>query len=106
MRLSVEASLSFRSGNASGADEAFTAGVIKVAPERIQIIAPYAGHRKKQRHPTGPTHQKSNTINRKAAGGAERNSHPQLAGCLPQAGENEPFVPPRHFLSSGGLLVG
>ncbi|MGD9417372.1 MAG: hypothetical protein Q7R22_000405 [Verrucomicrobiota bacterium JB025] len=43
--------LKFRSGNASGADEAFTAGVLKIAPERLQIIAPYASHRKKQRHP-------------------------------------------------------
>lgn len=43
--------LKFRSGNANGADEAFTAGVLEVAPERLQIIAPYASHRKKQRHP-------------------------------------------------------
>ncbi|MCX6865505.1 MAG: hypothetical protein NTV46_04675 [Verrucomicrobia bacterium] len=43
--------LKFRSGNASGSDEAFAAGVLAVAPERLQIIAPYAGHRKKQRHP-------------------------------------------------------
>lgn len=43
--------LVFRSGNASGADEAFSAGVLKVAPERMQIIAPYENHRKKQRHP-------------------------------------------------------
>ncbi len=42
--------LHFRSGNASGADEAFAAGVIAIAPERLQIIAPDAGHRKKQRH--------------------------------------------------------
>jgi hypothetical protein len=43
--------LIFRSGNANGADEAFTAGVLDVAPERLQVIAPYASHRKKQRHP-------------------------------------------------------
>jgi hypothetical protein len=43
--------LRFRSGNASGSDEAFTAGVLEVAPERLQVIAPYASHRKKQRHP-------------------------------------------------------
>jgi hypothetical protein len=43
--------LKFRSGNASGSDEAFAAGVLAVAPERMQIIAPYASHRKKQRHP-------------------------------------------------------
>lgn len=43
--------LLFRSGNASGSDEAFAAGVLAVAPERMQIIAPYAGHRRKQRHP-------------------------------------------------------
>jgi hypothetical protein len=43
--------LLFRSGNASGSDEAFAAGVFAVAPERMQIIAPYAGHRRKQRYP-------------------------------------------------------
>ena len=43
--------LRFRSGNATGTDEAFASGVIAIAPERLQIIAPYAGHRKKQRHP-------------------------------------------------------
>lgn len=43
--------LNFRSGNANGADEAFTAGVLDMSPERLQIIAPYSSHRKKQRHP-------------------------------------------------------
>ncbi len=43
--------LKFRSGNASGSDEAFAAGVLEVSPERLQIITPYASHRKKQRHP-------------------------------------------------------
>jgi hypothetical protein len=43
--------LKFRSGNASGSDEAFTAGVLAISPERLQIIAPYASHRKRQRHP-------------------------------------------------------
>ena len=43
--------LKFRSGNANGSDEAFTAGVLEISPERMQIIAPYASHRKKQRHP-------------------------------------------------------
>lgn len=43
--------LRFRSGNASGADQAFAAGVIDVAPERLEIIAPYATHRAKGRHP-------------------------------------------------------
>lgn len=43
--------LKFRSGNANGADEAFTAGVLEVSPERLQVITPYASHRKKQRHP-------------------------------------------------------
>lgn len=43
--------LKFRSGNANGADEAFAAGVLEVSPERLQVVAPYASHRKKQRHP-------------------------------------------------------
>jgi hypothetical protein len=43
--------LRFRSGNATGSDEAFSAGVIDIAPDRLEIITPYEGHRKKQRHP-------------------------------------------------------
>lgn len=40
--------LIFRSGNAEGADQAFTEGVKRIYPSRIQIIAPYRGHRKKE----------------------------------------------------------
>lgn len=43
--------LIFRSGNATGSDEAFAAGVLEVAPDRLQIITPNANHKKKQRHP-------------------------------------------------------
>jgi hypothetical protein len=43
--------LRFRSGNATGADEAFAAGIIATAPERLEIIAPYASHRRRERHP-------------------------------------------------------
>ena len=43
--------LRFRSGNASGSDEAFSSGVLAVAPERLQIIGPYTTHRAKHRHP-------------------------------------------------------
>jgi len=43
--------LRFRSGNATGSDQAFASGVIDVAPERLDIIAPYASHRARERHP-------------------------------------------------------
>lgn len=43
--------LKFRSGNANGADEAFSAGVLEVDRTRLQIIAPYANHRKRYRNP-------------------------------------------------------
>jgi hypothetical protein len=43
--------LRFRSGNATGTDEAFAAGIIATAPERLEIIAPYASHRRRARHP-------------------------------------------------------
>jgi hypothetical protein len=39
----------FRSGNASGADEAFSKGVAKVDASRLQIVAPYRTHRLKDR---------------------------------------------------------
>ncbi len=44
------AKLRFRSGNAKGSDEAFSEGVIQVDPSRLQIVAPYANHRKGCRH--------------------------------------------------------
>ena len=37
----------FRSGNAIGADEYFTQGVMEIAPERMQAIKPYNKHRSK-----------------------------------------------------------
>ncbi|MDA3901303.1 MAG: hypothetical protein PF637_12390 [Spirochaetes bacterium] len=40
-------SIIFRSGNAEGSDSAFIEGIKKVDPSRIQIVAPYVGHRKK-----------------------------------------------------------
>jgi len=43
-------SLRFRSGNAQGADHAFSKGVARVDAGRLQVIAPYATHRKGSRH--------------------------------------------------------
>ena len=43
--------LRFRSGNATCADQAFAAGVIDVAPERLEIIASYASHRARDHLP-------------------------------------------------------
>ncbi len=37
----------FRSGNAAGADEYFSIGVAAVNKQRLQVITPYSGHRKK-----------------------------------------------------------
>ena len=42
--------LCFRSGNATGSDEAFSGGVASVDPSRLEIVAPYADHRKNERH--------------------------------------------------------
>lgn len=39
--------MTFRSGNASGADQLFSEGVASVNPERLQVVTPYSGHRKK-----------------------------------------------------------
>lgn len=37
----------FRSGNASGSDQLFSKGVAAVNNNRLQVITPYSGHRKK-----------------------------------------------------------
>lgn len=37
----------FRSGNADGADLYFSKGVLKIAPDRLQVITPYDNHRQK-----------------------------------------------------------
>jgi hypothetical protein len=42
--------LRFRSGNAEGSDEAFSEGIAQVAPWRLQVVAPYANHRKNKRY--------------------------------------------------------
>jgi len=42
--------LLFRSGNADGSDEAFSGGVARVDPSRLQIVAPYRGHKRNKRH--------------------------------------------------------
>ncbi len=39
--------MKFRSGNAAGADQFFSEGVALVDPKRLQVITPYADHRKK-----------------------------------------------------------
>jgi hypothetical protein len=40
--------IKFRSGNAEGSDFYFSEGVIKVNPERLEVITPYSGHRKEK----------------------------------------------------------
>jgi len=37
----------FRSGNAKGSDEAFAKGVQAVAPDRLELVLPVTGHRRK-----------------------------------------------------------
>ncbi len=37
----------FRSGNAEGSDQLFSDGVTSVDNKRLEVITPYAGHRKK-----------------------------------------------------------
>jgi len=39
--------MAFRSGNAEGADQLFSEGVIAVDGKRLQVITPYYGHRQK-----------------------------------------------------------
>ena len=46
----------FRSGNATGSDEAFSKGVAAVDPARLQVVAPYRNHRNNARF-EGATYQ-------------------------------------------------
>ena len=39
--------MTFRSGNAPGADYLFSLGTVEVTKERLQVIVPYSEHRKK-----------------------------------------------------------
>ncbi|MFM7181180.1 MAG: hypothetical protein ACKO2G_06915 [Verrucomicrobiales bacterium] len=43
-------SLRFRSGNAEGADAAFSRGIAAIDPRRLQVVAPYSSHRKSLRY--------------------------------------------------------
>lgn len=43
--------LRFRTGNATGSDQAFAQGVAEVDAARLEYVAPYARHRLRDRHP-------------------------------------------------------
>ena len=51
----------FRSGNATGSDEAFSKGVAAVDAARLQVVAPYRNHRKNARF-EGATYQYPDTL--------------------------------------------
>jgi len=44
---SLTSKMTFRSGNAGGADQFFSQGVALINPQRLQVITPYSSHRKK-----------------------------------------------------------
>lgn len=44
---SLTSKITFRSGNAGGADQFFSQGVALINPQRLQVITPYSSHRKK-----------------------------------------------------------
>jgi len=44
---SLTSKMTFRSGNAGGADQFFSEGVALINPQRLQVITPYSSHRKK-----------------------------------------------------------
>jgi hypothetical protein len=44
---STTKSMLFRSGNANGADQLFSAGVTEINNKRLQVVIPYTGHRQK-----------------------------------------------------------
>ncbi len=58
----------FRTGNATGSDEAFAEGVAKVHPGRLEYILPYSGHRKKMIFPQAICHA-LNTVSDSVSGG-------------------------------------
>lgn len=49
-RFARNLALRFRSGNAKESDRAFSEGVAQVDASRLQIVAPYASHRKSIRY--------------------------------------------------------
>lgn len=44
---SLTSKMTFRSGNAGGADQFFSQGVALINPQKLQVITPYSSHRKK-----------------------------------------------------------
>jgi hypothetical protein len=45
----------FRTGNASGSDEAFAAGIMDVDPQRLEYVLPYRTMRQRSRHKVSPS---------------------------------------------------
>lgn len=81
--------LRFRSGNAEGADSAFSDGVAQVDSQRLQIITPYPGHRKKSQY-SGATYVSPEDLDdeqKRAMRELTIIATPRNAGLVKQAGK-------------------
>ena len=72
----------FRSGNASGSDELFSRGVAEVDPLRLEVIKPYASHRKVAFHGSMSYSMEDINLAEEPEVVYHSRQHPQMAGLV------------------------
>ena len=72
----------FRSGNASGSDELFSLGVAEVDPSRLEVIKPYASHRKATLHGSKSYSMDDVNLAEEPEVVYQSRQHPQMAGLV------------------------
>ena len=72
----------FRSGNASGSDELFSLGVAEVDPTRLELIKPYASHRKTSFNESKSYSMDEVDLAEEPKVVYQSRQHPQMAGLV------------------------
>lgn len=72
----------FRSGNASGSDELFSLGVAEVDPSRLEVIKPYASHRKSAHQGSKSYSMDEVNLTEEPEVVYQSRQHPQMAGLV------------------------
>ena len=72
----------FRSGNASGSDELFSLGVAEIDTSRLEVIKPYASHRKASLHGSKSYSMDDVNLAEEPEIVYHSRQHPQMAGLV------------------------
>jgi len=99
--------LRFRSGNAAGSDQAFSEGVAMVDAGRLQVVAPYASHRSRDRYPAANYDSPGSLSQTREAVIAYKtiSASPKIGGLINKRGAKGPLAAKAAYLIRDTMKV-